>query len=147
MWLTFGQRVQTPYRRQGEHRMKLHANARLSVKGRELLVDRILTQGWSLAQAAEAAGVSDRTAFKWVARFRAEGEQGLLDRPSAPKSSPARTPDGRGRFRERSGLFRSRKKRPGQRRSRVSTRNGSDGDLALPARPSLLLGGAVYVFA
>ncbi len=32
--------------------MKLHANARLSVKGRELLVDRILTQGWSLAKVA-----------------------------------------------------------------------------------------------
>ena len=57
--------------------MKLHANARLSVKGRELLIDRILAQGWSLAQTAEAAGVSDRTAFKWVARFRLEGEQGL----------------------------------------------------------------------
>lgn len=47
--------------------MKLHANARLSVKGRGLLIDRIVSQGWSLAQAAEAAGVSDRTAFKWVA--------------------------------------------------------------------------------
>ena len=75
--------------------MKLHANARLSVKGRELLVDRILMQGWSLAQAAEAAGVSDRTAAKWVARFREEGEQGLLDRSSTPKSSPSRTPDER----------------------------------------------------
>ena len=75
--------------------MKLHANARLSVKGRELLVDRILEQGWSLAQAAEAAGVSDRTAGKWVARFRGEGEQGLLDRSSAPKSSPSRTPEER----------------------------------------------------
>jgi transposase len=75
--------------------MKLHANARLSVKGRELLIDRILAQGWSLAQAAEAAGVSDRTALKWVARFRLEGEQGLLDRSSTPKSSPARTPEER----------------------------------------------------
>jgi transposase len=75
--------------------MKLHANARLSVKGRELLIDRILTQGWSLAQAAEAAGVSDRTAFKWVARFRLEGGQGLLDRPSTPKCSPSRTPEER----------------------------------------------------
>jgi transposase InsO family protein len=75
--------------------MKLHANARLSVKGRELLVDRILEQSWSLARAAEAAGVSDRTAGKWVARFRGEGEQGLLDRSSAPKSSPSRTPEER----------------------------------------------------
>ena|ERR1700722_17144101 len=38
-----------------EHRMMLHANARLSVKGRELLVDRILVDGWSLERAAEAA--------------------------------------------------------------------------------------------
>ena len=75
--------------------MKLHANARLSVKGRELLVDRILVQGWPLAQAAEAAGVSGRTASKWVARFRSEGEHGLLDRSSAPKGSPARTPEER----------------------------------------------------
>jgi transposase len=75
--------------------MKLHANARLSVKGRELLVDRILMQGWSLAQAAEAAGVSDRTAFKWVARYRLEGKQGLWDRSSAPRSSPCRTPEER----------------------------------------------------
>jgi transposase InsO family protein/transposase len=75
--------------------MKLHANARLSVKGRELLVDRFLMQDWSLAQAAEAAGVSDRTACKWVARFRLEGGQGLSDRSSAPKSSPSRTPDQR----------------------------------------------------
>ena len=75
--------------------MKLHANARLSVKGRELLIDRILTQGWSLAQAAEAAGVSDRTAFKWVARFRVEGAQGLLDRSSAPRRSPSRTSEER----------------------------------------------------
>ncbi|HEX7461991.1 MAG TPA: leucine zipper domain-containing protein, partial [Dermatophilaceae bacterium] len=75
--------------------MKLHANARLSVKGRELLTDRILTGGWSLAQAAEAAGVSDRTAFKWVARFRLEGGQGLLDRSSTPKCSPSRTPEER----------------------------------------------------
>jgi transposase len=73
--------------------MKLHANARLSVKGRELLIERIVTSGWSLAQAAEAAGVSERTACKWVARFRLEGGEGLLDRSSAPKSSPSRTPE------------------------------------------------------
>ena len=46
--------------------MKLHANARLSLKGRELLVDRVESAGWSLTQAAEAAGVSDRTASKWL---------------------------------------------------------------------------------
>jgi transposase InsO family protein len=75
--------------------MKLHANARLSLKGRELLIDRVLSEGWSLARVAEAAGISERTACKWVARFRLEGEQGLVDRSSAPKRSPSRTAEER----------------------------------------------------
>jgi transposase InsO family protein/transposase len=75
--------------------MKLHANARLSVKGRELLVDRIENAGWSLTQAAEAAGVSDRTAAKWLARYRVEGPEGLLDRSSAPGCVPSRTDERR----------------------------------------------------
>jgi transposase InsO family protein len=71
--------------------MKLHRNAKLSVKGRELLVDRVENAGWSLTQAAEAAGVSDRTARKWLARYRAEGSDGLLDRSSAPAVVANRT--------------------------------------------------------
>ena len=71
--------------------MKLHANARTCPNSRRLLVERI-DAGWSLAEAAEAAGVSDRTASKWRARWRAEGEAGLLDRSSAPKRVPHRTP-------------------------------------------------------
>jgi len=74
--------------------MKLHANARLSVKGRELLIDR-LRAGWSLTQAAMAAGVSERTARKWRARHHAEGPAGLLDRSSAPRSVPTRTSEDR----------------------------------------------------
>jgi transposase-like protein len=60
-----------------------------------LLVDRVLVDRWSLTQAAVAAGVSDRTARKWVARWREEGESGLLDRPTTPKSSPSRTSEDR----------------------------------------------------
>ena len=71
--------------------MKLHANARLSVKGRQLLVDR-LGAGWSLTEVAAAAGVSERTAGKWRDRYRDEGADGLLDRSSAPAFVPARTP-------------------------------------------------------
>jgi transposase InsO family protein len=71
--------------------MKLHANARTCPKSRRLLVDR-LEGGWSLRSAAEAAGVSERTAAKWLARWRAEGEAGLLDRSSAPRRSPSRLP-------------------------------------------------------
>jgi transposase InsO family protein len=75
--------------------MRLHANARLSLKGRELLVDRVERAGWSLTQAAEAAGVSDRTAHKWLARYRAEGTSGLFDRSSAPRTVPNRTDERR----------------------------------------------------
>jgi transposase InsO family protein len=73
--------------------MKVHANAPLGPKGRRLLVLRVLEQGWSVTEAAAAAGVSDRTCSKWVKRYRAEGEAGLLDRSSAPRSIPHRTPD------------------------------------------------------
>jgi transposase InsO family protein len=52
----------------------------------------VLVEGWSLAAAAEAAGVSERTAWKWVDRFRREGEAGLEDRSSRPCSVPSRTP-------------------------------------------------------
>ena len=75
--------------------MKMHANARLSLKGRELLIDRVEDAGWSLSAAAEAAGISDRTARKWIARHRAEGPDGLLDRSSAPAVVANRTDERR----------------------------------------------------
>jgi transposase len=64
--------------------MKLHANAALSFRQRERMVRRVVDQGWSVRDAARAAEVSARTAGKWVARYRAEGAGGLLDRSSAP---------------------------------------------------------------
>src|SRR4051812_38801134 len=75
--------------------MKLHANARLSVKGRGLLVDRVEVAGWSLSAAAEAAGISERTARKWLGRYRADGPAGLLDRASAPVVVANRTDERR----------------------------------------------------
>jgi transposase InsO family protein len=75
--------------------MKLHGNARTCLHGRRLIVERVLEQGWTVARAAEAAGVSVRTVSKWLARFRAEGGEGLLDRSSAPWSVPARTAEER----------------------------------------------------
>lgn len=74
--------------------MKLHGNARTCPKSRRLLVERLEGE-WSLTQAAEAAGVSERTAAKWLARWRAEGEVGLLDRSSAPKARPTQLPGDR----------------------------------------------------
>jgi transposase InsO family protein len=65
--------------------MKLHANAPLGPKGRAIMVRRVLEEGIALTEAAEAAGVSARTAGKWVRRYREEGEAGLFDRSSAPR--------------------------------------------------------------
>ena len=64
--------------------MKLHANAPLGPKGRATMVRRVTEDGLTLTEAAMAAGVSVRTAGKWVRRYRSEGEEGLLDRSSAP---------------------------------------------------------------
>jgi transposase InsO family protein/transposase len=71
--------------------MKLHANAALSLTQRRRMVRRVLEQGWSIKAAAAAAETSARTCGKWVSRYRAEGECGLLDRSSAPKEIPHRT--------------------------------------------------------
>ena len=71
--------------------MRLHANARLSLIRRRELALEVIEQGRALMEAAEAAGVSARTAAKWVARYRTDGEAGLLDRSSAPHRVHNRT--------------------------------------------------------
>ena len=63
----------------------------LPLKQRERMVGRVIELGWSVSSAAAAAEVSDRTCSKWVARYRAEGAPGLLDRSSAPKVVANRT--------------------------------------------------------
>ena len=63
---------------------------KLTPFGRRLLVDRILVEGWPVAHAAEAAGVSRQTAYRWLKRREREGEAGLLDRSSRPHLSPNR---------------------------------------------------------
>ena len=70
--------------------MRLHGNARLSPYSRDLMRRRVRHDGWTVAEAAEAAGCSERTCHRWLARFDA-GEP-LIDRSSAPRSVPARTP-------------------------------------------------------
>jgi transposase InsO family protein/transposase len=75
--------------------MKLHANAALSLNKRRLLCCRVVELEWTLTEAAAAAEVSVRCARKWVGRYLAEGEAGLLDRSSAPKSVANRTDEQR----------------------------------------------------
>jgi len=53
--------------------MNAHKNARLTPYSRELMIERIRRQGWRVAEAAEGAGVSERTAYKWLARYRDGG--------------------------------------------------------------------------
>jgi transposase InsO family protein len=75
--------------------MQLHGNAALTPNGRLRLARRVVEEGWSLGSAAAAAEVSERTARKWVERFHAEGEAGLVDRSSTPRSQPNATPQDR----------------------------------------------------
>lgn len=70
--------------------MELHKNARITPSGRMLLVSRMLG-GMPAAGAAEAAGVSRRTAFKWKKRFIEAGEAALVDRSSRPHRVPRQT--------------------------------------------------------
>ena len=72
--------------------MNRHENARMTVHGRALLVRRVREERWRVSVAAEAAGVSQRTAYKWLARHRAGGERMLHDRSSAPARCPHRLP-------------------------------------------------------
>ena len=70
--------------------MTLHKNARTCPASRLLLAQRVCEQGWSLRAAAEAAGISDVAARRWVRRYRA-GDHELLDRSSAPARIPGKT--------------------------------------------------------
>ena len=71
--------------------MDIHKNARLTPQSRALLVSRIRDDGWTVAEASHAAGVSERTGWKWLARFREEGLNGLYDRSSRPRRSRGTT--------------------------------------------------------
>jgi transposase InsO family protein len=73
--------------------MNAHKNARLTVHGRLLLVRRVTQQGWRVAKAAAAAGIAIRTAYKWLARFRAGGAAALNNRKAAPARCPHRLPE------------------------------------------------------
>ncbi|MFJ3230582.1 IS481 family transposase [Streptomyces sp. NPDC086787] len=68
-----------------------HRNARLTVHGRRILVERVLS-GRPVAHVAAEMGISRPTAHKWVRRRRTEGDAGPHDRSSKPRSTPHRTP-------------------------------------------------------
>jgi transposase InsO family protein len=65
-----------------------HPRTKLTVFGRQLLIARVEVLGWPVAHAASMQGISRATAYKWLRRYRAEGDPGLLDRSSRPRHSP-----------------------------------------------------------
>jgi transposase len=71
--------------------MNTHKNARLTPHGRALLARRVLGEGLRPEEVAQAQGVSVRTVYKWVRRYREEGKAGLHDRTSRPRRSPFAT--------------------------------------------------------
>jgi transposase InsO family protein len=71
--------------------MNLHSSARSCPASRALLIERI-RRGSSITAAAQAAGISRRTAHKWITRHAGEGDLGLRDRSSRPRSSPTALP-------------------------------------------------------
>jgi transposase InsO family protein len=71
--------------------VRLHRNAKTTPHMRALLVHRIREDHWSIGTAASAAGISRRTAYKWLARYRVGGTAALGDAPSTPHRQPRRT--------------------------------------------------------
>ena len=72
--------------------MDTHKNARLTPKGREQMVRAVVDCGMSKTTAARQFNTSTKTVGKWIARFRADGLDGLRDRSSRPLSSPSQIP-------------------------------------------------------
>jgi transposase InsO family protein len=68
--------------------MNIHKNARTTPQSRALLVHRVLREHWSVSTVAMAFGVSERTVYKWLARYRGEGLAGLADRRSVAHRRP-----------------------------------------------------------
>ena len=82
--------------------MNIHKNARLTLQGRVLLVRRITEEGWRIVDAANAAGISERQSYRWLARYRSGGgpahrrtattRRHVLDRAGRTRSTMARAP-------------------------------------------------------
>src|SRR5688500_9596192 len=82
----------TPTRHSPEDSVNSHKNARLTPAGRAVLVRRVLEKQEPMPRVAWGMGVSERTARKWIRRYRSEGESGLVDRSSRPHRSPRALP-------------------------------------------------------
>ena len=74
------------------HAKPQHPNASLTPRGRRKMVRVVIDEGWTIEAAAERFQVDAKTVRKWRDRYLVEGETGLFDRSSRPKTSPNETP-------------------------------------------------------
>ena len=72
--------------------MNIHKNARTTPRSRAMLIHRVLVERWPVAEVALSFGVSERTVYKWLARYRVHGAAGLQDRSSAARRHPHALP-------------------------------------------------------
>ena len=72
--------------------MNLHSGARSCPASRALLVQRVRELDWTVTRSAAAAGISRRTAHKWLGRYQAHDPASVQDRSSRPRRSPGQTP-------------------------------------------------------
>jgi transposase InsO family protein len=71
--------------------MNAHSKAKLTALSRAEMIRRIIDLHQPVAEVAAGFGISARCAYKWLARFRAEGPAGLHNRSSRPRCSPRTT--------------------------------------------------------
>jgi len=69
-----------------------HSSAKLTPYGRTLVAQRVVEMGWSVKAAADAAGVSRQTVYRWVSRYIEDGLEGMRDRSRAPRNRPRALP-------------------------------------------------------
>ena len=69
---------------------RTHKQAMLPMRGRRMLAELVLCQGWPIARSAERMNVARPTARKWVRRFEAEGQARLEDRSATAHRRPHR---------------------------------------------------------
>ena len=86
--------------------MDIHHNARTCPRSRELIIQRVKEQGQSVQEVAQSLGISERTVYKWLARYQAQGRAGLEDRSSRPARIARQTPR-----RVREAIYRLRRRR------------------------------------
>lgn len=70
--------------------MEIHGNAGLLPRQRALMCRRVRDEGWTVVEAAKAAGVSERTTYRWLTRW--DAGEAMTDRSSAPRRRPTKTP-------------------------------------------------------